>query len=74
MKALKSFFGNWRTYAIVVLTLVSMFLILCDAERVMAFIASKAAGMILALVTVEMAKMWYDDGKLDYIDDISIDE
>ena len=74
MTALKSFFGNWRTYVIIILTLVSVFLILCEAEHVMAFIASKAVGMILALVTVELAKKWYDDGKLDYIDDISIDE
>lgn len=71
MTALKSFFGNWRTYVIIILTLVSVFLILCEAEHVMAFIASKAVGMILALVTVELAKKWYDDGKLDYIDDIS---
>ena len=74
MKALKSFFGNWRTYVIIILTLVSVFLILCEAEHVKAFIASKAVGMILALVTVELAKKWYDDGKLDFIDDISIDE
>lgn len=71
MTALKSLFGNWRTYVIIILTLVSVFLILCEAEHVMAFIASKAVGMILALVTVELAKKWYDDGKLDYIDDIS---
>lgn len=71
MTALKSFFGNWRTYVIIILTLVSVFLILCEAEHVMAFIASKAVGMILALVTVELAKKWYDDGKLDFIDDIS---
>ena len=71
MTALKSFFGNWRTYVIIILTLVSVFLILCEAEHVMAFIASKAVGMIMALVTVELAKKWYDDGKLDYIDDIS---
>lgn len=71
MTDLKSFFGNWRTYVIIILTLVSVFLILCEAEHVMAFIASKAVGMILALVTVELAKKWYDDGKLDYIDDIS---